>query len=194
VKKKSIPSLILFLLLSLTVCPLAHADSRRNGQVNNLVKLAPQLQQELPSVISSFLFLDAGSKETPATAAQVLKLSDSLADRFFSSWNPTVSFPETQHPVSVAKNTLEVFDEKYAGIDDCMAISLHRAVGNKKIWSVSLNLGVTIQKSHIVEPKDGFSEILFPKLPMDANDQRNDVFDQIRNAAPVIGFGISCRF
>ena len=190
-KKKSIPSLILFLLLSLAVCPLGHADSRRDKQANNLLL---SLQQGLPSVLSSFLFLDAGSKETHATAAQILKLSDSLADRFFSTWNPIVSFSETKHPISVAKTTLEGFDGKDPTLDDCMVISLHRAVGNKKTWSVSLNLGVTIQKSHMVEPKDGFSESLFPKLPIYANDQSDDVFDQIRNVSPVIGFGISCRF
>ncbi|MEJ2025180.1 MAG: hypothetical protein P8Y00_09235 [Deltaproteobacteria bacterium] len=129
-----------------------------------------------------------------ATAAQALKLSDCLTDRFFSTWNPTVSLSEAKHSISVAKTNLEGFDGRDATIDDCMAISLHRAVGNKKIWSVSLNLGVTVQKSHIIEPKDGFSERLFPKLLMNANDQRNDLFDQIRNAAPVIGFGISCHF
>ena len=75
-----------------------------------------------------------------------------------------------------------------------MAISMHHGLGQKKAWNVSLDLGIAIQNDYILLPGDGDLDGFFPKLGMMLNDQSEDILDQIRNATPFIGVGISCRF
>ena len=210
--KKSIMILIISLLLSLAFSQTGFAEAQSSAVSNNLPFLflqqwgkSPSLPAFLLSENSDFvLFHFAFARSEWASTYQKAKDNFSFIDAFLTAkdlfwqeiakWNPVSSFNGASLRTSRTTRTHRVFDSKNSTTQDHMGICLNHGVGNKKAWNVSLGLGIALQDDHVVGPDYSISDDLFPRLGMVRGHQNEDLFGQLRNASPFIGFGISCRF
>ena len=210
--RKSITILIISLLLSLAFSQTGFAEAQGSVVSKNLSFLflqqcgkSPSLPAFLLSENSDFvLFHFAFARSEWASTYQKAKDNFSFIDAFLTAkdlfwqeiakWNPVSSFNGASLRTSRTARTHRVFDSKNLGAQDHMGICLNHGVGNKKTWNVSLDLGIALQDNHVVGPDHTISDDLFPRLGMVRGNQTENLFGQLRNASPFIGFGISCRF
>jgi len=207
--KKSITALIISLLLSLAFSQAGFAGAQGPAGSNDLTFL--QKWGQSPSLSAFLLFenKDFTLFHSPLRSEHTKtyqKLTDyfSFVDAFLAAkdvfweeiakWNPISSFNGASLYTLTTARTRRAFDSKNLTAQDHMGICLNHGVGNKKIWNVSLDLGIALQNDYVIGPDNSISDNLFPRLGMVSGNQREDLFDQLRNASPFIGFGISCRF
>ncbi|RLB12472.1 MAG: hypothetical protein DRG82_17030 [Deltaproteobacteria bacterium] len=203
-------TIIFSLFLALAFCPACRAASRGDAVSKDSAVLQ---QREKSSGLSSFLLFGdksfspihvPGTNAGPASTFPDLEAFSPFIDAILSAsdllwteiakWNPSPSLSRRQCYERATDTFSGTVDSNNLSAEDRMAISMHHGLGQKKAWNVSLDLGIAIQNDYILLPGDGDLDGLFPKLGMILNDQSEDILDQIRNATPFIGVGISCRF
>ena len=208
--KKSIAILIISLFLSPAFSQTGFADSRGFTVSNDLTFF--QHWGNSPSLSAFLLFDDKDfglvhfpfAQAVHTTAFQdltaffpfieaVLSAKDLLWTEI-AKWNPSPSFSVSQRYDGVLETSRGTLDSNNLTAEDHMGISLNHGIGKEKVWNVSLDLGIAFENYQTIGPNHIISHGPFPKLGMDIGDQREDVFDQLRNATPLIGVGISCKF
>jgi len=190
--KKALKTLIICLFLSLAVCPAGLADSRRAA---NSHVLSSFRQQQTSTSLVSFLMLGGdGSALIHLPFVEAVVSARDLLWTEILNWDATPSFAGKQWNRAAAGQSCRSRDVNPLGAEDRMAISLHHGVGTKRGWNVSLDLGIALQNNSSREPVENLADAFSPDLRMDSNNQHDDVLDELKDAAPFIGVGITCRF
>jgi hypothetical protein len=208
--KKSLAALIIGSFLLLTFSQAGFADFRGSPRSNDLTSLR---QWGKFSGLTAFLlfennnfalyrvpFIRSAHTQAYQKPTDYFSFVDALLtakDLFWEEiekWNPISSLSGTPVFKQTRANTLAAFDSRNSVAQNHVGIFLNHGVGNRKIWNISINLGIALQDDHSIGPDDSISDDLFPKLGIVPGNQRADLLDQLRNASPFIGFGISYRF
>jgi hypothetical protein len=87
-----------------------------------------------------------------------------------------------------------ILDSTQRSSQEYMGICLNRGVDRAKKWKLSLDLGIALESNSHVFRYTGTSTDAAPAFQTDPGGQEMDFLEQIRNGAPFIGLGLSCRF
>jgi hypothetical protein len=208
--RKSFAAIIAGTFLALIMCQTGHADSDGlslpDGSLSPLheeiigTPSATRFPEKSHLVLLPFPFLF--SEKTTINRGDTTVLS--LLGAFLSSeermaekapmGNGFLIYRERRWESPATDRASNSLDSRQPTSPEYVGICFNRTVGKAKKWRLSLDLGLSLQNEMNISNYAGTSTEADTAFQPDPGGRETDFLDQIRNGAPFIGLGLSCRF
>ncbi len=208
--KKTFTAIIAGTFLALIMCQAGYAGSDHLSLPNGRLSPPRGKFMGVPSATRflevsdlvllplPFLFVDKTRRNQGATSVfPLFRAFLSMKERMLEKapmGNVSPGYSETRSEKSVVNRARRILDSKQLTSQEYMGICLNRGVGKAKKWKLSLDLGIALEIDSDLSHYAGTLAGTSPDFQTDPGGQEMDFLDQIRNGAPFIGLGLSCRF
>ena len=208
--KKTFSTIIAGTFMALIFCHAGYADSDHlslpNGRLSpprekfmGAPSAAPFLEKgDIAFLPLPFRFMDKarrnpGDRSVFPLFSAFLFMKEGMVEK--APMRPGYSdYSGTRTEQSAMSRVRRVLDSNQLTSEEYMGFPLNRDVGKAKRWKLSLDVGIALETDSNLSHYAGNSLGDVPVFQSEPGGQETDLLDQIRNGAPFVGLGLSCRF